>query len=201
MIKVICFDLGKVIINFDYAQSLQELAKITPLPITEVMRVLADDSLVLDYETGKISTADFYRLLSETLKLSASLEKFKQLWGSMFLPEPLLSESFLQALKKTYRLILLSNTNEIHFEFVREKYAILSHIEEHVLSYQVGWMKPHSQIYRAAIERAGVPAEQIFFTDDRQENVEAARMAGMQAVQFHSEDQLKREMRLLGISF
>src|SRR3989442_1055103 len=150
MIKVICFDLGKVIINFDYAQSPQELAKITPLPVTEVMRVLADDSLVLDYETGKISTADFYRLVSETLKLSASLEKFKQLWGSMFLPEPLLSESFLQALKKTYRLILLSNTNEIHFEFVREKYAILSHIEEHVLSYQVGWMKPHSQIYAAA---------------------------------------------------
>ena len=119
----------------------------------------------------------------------------------MFLPEPLLSESFLEALKKTYRLILLSNTNEIHFEFVREKYSILSYIEDYVLSYQVGWMKPDKQIYQAAIERAGVPAEQIFFTDDRQENVEAARTEGIQAVQFHSENQLKREMSLLGISF
>ena len=201
MIKVIYFDLGKVIINFDYAQALQELGKVTPLPITEVTRVLADDSLILDYESGKISTVDFYRLVSKKLKLNVSLEKFKQLWGNMFLPEPLLSESFLEALKKTYRLILLSNTNEIHFEFVREKYSILSYIEDYVLSYQVGWMKPDKQIYQAAIERAGVPAEQIFFTDDRQENVEAARTEGIQAVQFHSENQLKREMSLLGISF
>jgi len=201
MIKVIYFDLGKVIINFDYAQALQELGKVTPLPTTEVARVLANGSLILDYETGKISTVDFYQLFSKTLKLNVSLEKFKQLWGNMFLPEPLLSEAFLEALKKTYRLLLLSNTNEIHFEFVRAKYSILSHIEEHVLSYQVGSMKPEKQIYQAAIERASVPAEEIFFTDDRQENVEAARMAGIQAVQFFSENQLKREMRQLGISF
>jgi len=163
--------------------------------------VLADDSLILDYESGKISTVDFYRLVSKKLKLNVSLEKFKQLWGNMFLPEPLLSESFLEALKKTYRLILLSNTNEIHFEFVREKYSILSYIKEYVLSYQVGWMKPDKQIYREAIERTGVQPEEIFFTDDRQENVEAARSTGIQAVQFHSEHELKREMRLLGISF
>jgi len=201
MIKVIYFDLGKVIINFDYARVLRELAQVTPVPETEIMRVLTDDSLILDYETGKISTSDFHQLVSKTLKLNVSLKKFKELWGSMFLPEPLLSESFLQALKKHYRLFLLSNTNEIHFEFVQEKYPILRHIEEHVLSYQVGWMKPDKQIYQEAIERTGVQPEEIFFTDDRQEKVEAARSEGIQAVQFHSEPELKREMRLLGISF
>src|SRR2546429_5504871 len=201
MIKVIYFDLGKVIINFDYARALRELAQVTPVPETEIMRVLTDDSLILDYETGKISTSDFHQLVSKTLKLNVSLKKFKEVWGSMFLPEPLLSESFLQALKKHYRLFLLSNTNEIHFEFVQEKYPILRHIEEHVLSYQVGWMKPDKQIYREAIERTGVQPEEIFFTVDRQENVEAARSTGIQAVQFHSEHELKREMRLLGISF
>jgi putative hydrolase of the HAD superfamily len=136
----------------------------------------------------------------ERLKLDVSLENFRRLWADIFLPEPLISESFLAALKKNYRLILLSNTNEIHYEFIMQKYPILRHIEEHVLSFQVGSMKPEGQIYQFAIEKAGVPAEEIFFTDDRIENVEAAKLAGLQAVQFRSEEHLKREMIKLGIS-
>jgi FMN phosphatase YigB (HAD superfamily) len=201
MIKVIYFDLGKVIINFDYALAIRKLMKVTPVPLAEVTQVLSDDSVINAYETGKISTAHFYRLVSRKLKLEVPMEGFKELWGGMFLPEPLLSESFMGLLKKNYRLHLLSNTNEMHFQFVQERYPILSHIDERVLSYEVGCMKPDSQIYQAAIERAGVMAEEIFFTDDRKENVEAASQQGIRAIQFHSEDQLKNEMRLLGMAF
>lgn len=199
MIKVIYFDLGKVIVNFDYQVALQQLLQVTPLPADEVLQVLTDETLIFGYETGRISTPDFYRTVSRRLKLEVSVEAFKQLWGSMFLPETLISETFLEDLKRKYRLILLSNTNEIHFEFVREKYAILRHIEEHLLSYLVGSMKPDRRIFELAIEKAGVPAHEIFFTDDRSENIAAAKLAGVEAVQFQSEDQLKLEMNRLGI--
>ena len=200
MIKVIYFDLGKVIVDFDPTVAVREVMNITPLPHSEVTKFLTDDPSICEYETGRISTPDFYHCVLERLKLDVSLENFKQLWANIFLPEPLISESFLATLKKNYRLILLSNTNEIHYEFILQKYPILRHIEEHVLSFQVGSMKPENQIYQFAIGKAGVAAEEIFFTDDRNENVEAARLAGLQAVQFRSEEQLKGEMIRLGIS-
>jgi len=200
MIRVIYFDLGKVIIDFDPTVAVRQVMKITALPGSEVTKFLTEDPSLCEYECGRISTPDFYQCVLDRLKLNVSLENFKRLWADIFLPEPLISESFLATLKKNYRLILLSNTNEIHYEFIMQRYPILHHIEEHVLSFQVGSMKPESRIYEVAIEKAGVPAEEIFFTDDRIENVEAAKSAGLQAVQFRSEEHLKREMIRLGIS-
>ena len=200
MIEVIYFDLGKVIVDFDYAVAVRELTKLTPLALPEITEVLTDVELIFTFETGRISTADFCRNVCARLQIDVSLEEFKQLWGNMFLPEPLLSESFLRALKTNYRLILLSNTNEIHFEYVARKYPILANFEEHLLSYQVGCMKPEKKIYQLAIEKGGVSAERIFFTDDRRENIEAARLAGIRAVQFQSENQLRNEMTRFGIT-
>jgi len=200
MIEVLYFDLGKVIIDFDHLRAAEELLKVTPLSLNEAMAVLSDGELVSEYETGQLSSEEHYRKVCRRLQMDISIEKFRELWGSMFLPEPLLSESFLQDLKKRYRLMLLSNTNEIHFDFVIQHYPILGMIEERLLSYQAGCMKPEARIFELAIEKAGVAAENIFFTDDRPENIEAAQRAGIQALVFQSETQLKREMLSQGMA-
>ena len=200
MIEVVYFDLGKVIVDFDHSRAAQELLKVTPLSLKEAMAVLSDGELVSEYETGRLSSQEHYRKVCRRLQMEVSIEKFRELWGSMFLPEPLLSESFLQDLKKRYRLMLLSNTNEIHFDFVIQHYPILRMIEERLLSYQAGCMKPEARIFELAIEKAGVAPENIFFTDDRPENIEAARRAGIQALQFQSESQLKRDMLSWGMA-
>jgi len=201
MIQIIYFDLGKVIIDFDHFRAAQELLKVTPLSLQEAMAVLSDSELVSEYETGRLSAQDHYRKVCRRLQMDVSMKKFRQLWGSMFLPQPLLSERFLQALQRHYRLMLLSNTNEIHFDFVVQNYPILRLIEERLLSYQAGCMKPEARIFELAIQKAGVAPESIFFTDDRPENIEAAQRAGIQALQFQSESQLKRDMQSRGIAF
>jgi glucose-1-phosphatase len=200
MIEVIYFDLGKVIIDFDYGVAAQHLLKVTPLPLSEIIEVLSDPNLIFEYETGKLSSPEYRRTVSQRLQMDVSAEQFQQLWGNMFLPQTLVSESLLKHLKQRYRLILLSNTNEIHFEYVASRYPILQHIEERVLSYRVGCMKPDPRIFELAVQRAEVPPNKIFFTDDRSENIEAARRAGIQAAQFHSERSLVRDMEQLGIS-
>ena len=200
MIQVIYFDLGKVIIDFDHSRAAQELLKVTPLSLKEAMAVLSDGELISEYETGRLSSQEHYRKVCRRLQMEVSIEKFGELWGSMFLPEPLVSESFLRALKKRYRLMLLSNTNEIHFDFVIRHYPILRVIEERLLSYQAGCMKPEARIFELAIRKAGVAPENIFFTDDRLENIEAAQRAGIQALLFQSETQLKRDMLSRGMA-
>jgi len=200
MIQVIYFDLGKVIVDFDHSRAAQELLKVTPLSLREAIAVLSDNELVNEYETGRLSSQEHYRKVCRRLEMDVSMEKFRQLWGSMFLPQPLLSEPFLQALQRHYRLMLLSNTNEIHFDFVIQNYPILRLIEERLLSYQAGCMKPEARIFELAIKKAGVAPESIFFTDDRPENIEAAQRAGIQALQFQSESQLKRDMQSRGMA-
>jgi putative hydrolase of the HAD superfamily len=121
------------------------------------------------------------------------------LWGRIFLPEPLLPESLFEEVRARHRLLLLSNTNAMHFELARQRFALLRHFDGYVLSYEVGAMKPSPEIYREAIARAGCRAEECFFTDDVLANVEGARREGMQAVQFHSWEQLQAALRDHGI--
>ncbi|MXZ36101.1 MAG: HAD family phosphatase [Acidobacteria bacterium] len=199
MIKVICLDLGKVIVDYDPTIPLNALGTRSALSLPEIMQVLTDREPLLLFDRGRYSRSDFYRTMCARLKLDVSTEEFERLWTSLFLPEPLLPESFLLSLKRRYRLLMLSNVNEVHFEFIWKNYPLVHHIEDRLLSYELGCLKPEPAIYRIAIDRAGVRPQEIFFADDRPENVEAARQAGIVATRFQSEQQLKLALGQAGV--
>jgi HAD superfamily hydrolase (TIGR01509 family) len=98
-------------------------------------------------------------------------------------------------LASRYPLILLSNTNELHFENIRARFPLLGHFHHLVLSYQVGAAKPSRRIYDEAVKRAGCLAEECFFTDDVPAYVEGAKQAGIDAVRFLDYPQLEGELR------
>lgn len=201
MIKVICLDLGKVIVDYDPTIPLKALGTRSALSLPEIMQVLADREPLLLFDRGRYSRADFYRTMCARLRLDVSTGEFERLWTSLFLPEPLLSESFLLSLKRRYRLLMLSNVNEVHFEFIWKNYPLVRHIEDRLLSYELGCLKPEPAIYRICIERAGVCPQEIFFADDKPENVEAARQAGIVATCFQSEQQLRLALGQAGVVF
>ena len=199
MIKVICLDLGKVIVDYDPTIPLNALGTRSALSLPEIMQVLTDREPLLLFDRGRYSRSEFYRTMCARLRLDVSTEEFERLWTSLFLPEPLLPESFLLGLKRRYRLLMLSNVNEVHFEFIWKNYPLVRHIEDRLLSYELGCLKPEPAIYRIAIDRAGVRPQEIFFADDRPENVEAARQAGIVATCFQSEQQLKLALGQAGV--
>ena len=97
-------------------------------------------------------------------------------------------------------MVLLSNTNALHFEMLRGAYAhLLRHFDELVLSYEVKAMKPKAEIFRAAITAAQCLPEECFYTDDIAAYIEGARRLGIDAVQFESREQIEGEMRARGI--
>jgi putative hydrolase of the HAD superfamily len=132
------------------------------------------------------------------LGLNVDFERFCALFCGIF-TDTLIPESVLEDLGARYRLVLLSNTNAIHFDMIRKTYPILRHFDELVLSYEVKAMKPHPDIYRAAIAKAGCRPEECFYTDDIAEYVEGARRMGIDAVQFENAEQIQKEMRARGI--
>jgi HAD superfamily hydrolase (TIGR01509 family) len=98
-------------------------------------------------------------------------------------------------------MLVLSNTNAIHFDMVRRNYELLRHFDDYVLSYEVKAMKPEPAIYREAIARAQCRPEECFFTDDSPAYVEAARREGIDAVRFESCAQLERDLAARGIQW
>ena len=199
MIKAIYLDLGKVIIDYDQTIPLESLKKLSDLPLNEIKQILVEkDDTMLRFDRGELSRIDFYKTMCRHLGLDISRDEFEQLWNSLFLPDPLISENLLLNLKRRYRLLMLSNTNEIHFEFIWEQFKIVHHIEDRLLSFELGCLKPNASIYRKAIDRAGVLPGEILFFDDKPENVEAARKAGIHAIRFESEVQLKLAMSEIG---
>lgn len=201
MIKTIIFDLGKVIVPFDFQRSYTKLSPLCGLSNEQIPERLRQTDLVQRFESGKIEPEDFVREFSSALGIKLQYAEFCEIWSGIFLPETLFREDFLRSLRERYRVLLLSNTNAIHFEMIEANYPILQHFDHKVLSYKVGAMKPEPAIYEEAIRHAGCLPEECFFTDDIPQYVEAARRAGIDAVRFESATQIERELRARGVEW
>ena len=199
MIKTLIFDLGNVIVPFDFKRAYAKIGPMCSCPVTEISRRLRSTDLVQRFETGRITEEPFVTELSALLGLKTTLSEFRDMWSSVFFEETLVPEPLISRLAGRHRMLVLSNTNPIHFSMLKSRYALLSHFDDFVLSYQVGALKPDAEIYQEAIARAGCRAEECFFTDDILVNVEAAREHGMDAVQFLSAAQLEAELKTRGV--
>jgi glucose-1-phosphatase len=198
MYKAVIFDLGKVLVYFDFMRGYRALEELCPYPVAEIRRRIGSTDLVKRFETGLVDPVDFVAEFSRILGLQLDYDHFCRIWSCIF-TDTLVPESMLEGLAARYRLILLSNTNVIHLEMVRQTYPLLRHFHDMVLSYEVKAMKPDPRIYHEAVARARCLPEECFYTDDIAENVEGARSAGVDAVRFESAEQIQRELRARGI--
>jgi putative hydrolase of the HAD superfamily len=199
MHKAILLDLGKVLVHFDFTIAYRALESHCPHAAADIPKRLSETDLVSRLETGLIDPHDFYVQTSALLGLDVGYEEFSRIFSCIF-TETLLPESLLESLALRYPLVLLSNTNAMHFPVLREKYGhMLRHFHHQVLSYEVRAMKPSPEIYRAAVEAARCRPEECFYTDDIAAYVRGARDFGIDAVQFESRAQLERELRERGI--
>ena len=198
-IEALLFDLGKVLINFSFEPVVKTLHESCSISRAQFEAILWDKVLVRRYERGEISTEEFHNYLRERASLNMTLPQFCTTWASVFMPDPLISEELLANLKRRYPLILISNTNEAHVEFIRERYRVFDYFDHLVFSYEVGLLKPDSKIFEHAIAASNRPAEALFFTDDREENIVAATALGMHAHQFLSEAKLVEALRQAGV--
>jgi putative hydrolase of the HAD superfamily len=200
--KALIFDLGGVIVPLHFKQAYSRIAHLCGCTPEEIPRRISKTDLVRRFETGQIEPEPFSKELLEVVGAPPmSYDEFRDLWCWIFGDHTLLPESMFAGLRQNYRLVLLSNTNRLHFDVLRERHPLLAHFHETVLSYEVGAMKPSPEIYRAAIAGAGCHPSECFFTDDVLPYVEGARAEGLDAVQFQSAEQLESELHKRGITW
>ncbi len=185
-LKFIYFDLGNVLLNFSHPRMCRQMADVAGLTEEAVWQVLFTSGLELAYERGQIKTDEFYEQFCRETGTRPDFDRLRLAACDIFSVHVGTKRVLSQVLAAGYRLGLLSNTNEMHWNyFARGRFAMIpTAFEQVVLSFEVGAIKPEPAIYEAAVERAGVSPNEIFFTDDVVGHVDGARALGIDAVQF-----------------
>ncbi len=198
-IEVILYDLGNVILPFNHYQIAEKLARFSQgdesgAPETIFSFLFAREKGTINaYETGKVSTSEFFLDLKRSFRLSLSFEAFVPIWNDIFVENLEVSETILSQ-KGRWKLGLVSNTNSLHFDYALSKFPILRVFDRWILSHEVGFKKPDAEIFQEALEWAAVEPGKILFIDDMKRNVEAAVSLGIQGIHFTSARQLKEEL-------
>ena len=195
MIKALIFDLGNVIVPVETERTIAELAALCWRDPAELRALIAASDELDRHQTGRMTTADLIAHLHQLLSFTCEAEVFNRAWNSMLVPTPLLPTELFRELSERYRLIVLSDTNEIHFEYIRENYEAMKYFDDFVLSYEVGDVKPSPVMFREAVRRAGCDPGECLFTDDKPINIEGAINCGLQAILFTTLEMFLPELK------
>ena len=198
-ITTIVFDFGNVLGFFNQRKAAEQLAVYSPLSADDILTFYLDSQLEDDFESGRISLAAFRDIVRQRCRVTASDEQLDLAIADMFTPNDEVCR-LIPELKPHYRLVLLSNTNELHAVHFRRQFAdTLNHFDTLILSHEVGLRKPCADIYAHCHKVAGARPSQCLFLDDLPANIEAARACGWHGIVYHSGLDLRRELRRLGI--
>ena len=197
--RTICFDIGQVLVRFDPQPALKRLAEAADRDPVELWEALSASNLLHHFEKGLLSTEAFHLAACQLLRKEIAFAPFCEIWADIFAPKANIPTSLLRSLGQHYRLLALSNTDPIHFPYLRSRYELFECFNDFVLSYEVGARKPEPRIYEVAIERSGGKASAMLFIDDIAEYVAAAARLGIHTLQFRSLAALLEDLRRLEV--
>ncbi len=198
--SVIVFDLGNVLIPFDYSKIVNKLNSISDGLGNKFAKLYSENyEYHRNFERGKITRKEFLETMSNWMEHKVSIEQFCKIYSDIFtLNENVIS--LIPQLKKNFKVVLLSNTNEIHEEYGYGHYEFLNYFDKIFLSHKVGAVKPEEKIYRAVESYTQKPSQEHLFIDDVIEYIEGAKRCGWDGIQFLNYENLIDELKIRGIN-
>jgi putative hydrolase of the HAD superfamily len=197
--RTILFDFGNVIGDFDHRRAIRQWLPHCDLTEEAIFAAIYGADLEDAFEAGRLTGAEFVRRACDVIGYRGTAEQFRAAFVDIFTPNPDVC-ALVPRLKRRHRLVLASNTNELHSAYFRETFAdVLRHFDAVGLSHEAGARKPHRAFFEHCQTLAGGPPQECLFIDDLPANVEAARAFGWRAVQYTTYPELERRLRALGI--
>ena len=201
-IKAIVFDLGMVLIPFNYEMARNRLNLLLPGAGDKLMEYVKENyQLFRAFEAGKMSEDEYIPMLMRAAEVEGvvSQEKFCYIYSEIFSINYDVAE-LLEKLSKNYRTFLLSNTNPVHRKYGYKNFKFFKHFEKLFYSDEVGFVKPEEGIYRTVEEYSGLKPEEHLFIDDIIDYAEGARRCGWHAVQFFDYHRLVADLKTSGVA-
>jgi epoxide hydrolase-like predicted phosphatase len=187
LIEILLFDLGGVVIDIDFERSFRKWSTHSGVPVETIRSGFSHDQVYEQHERGEIGSIEFYHYVSEHIEMELSFEQFKEGWNEILVAPFPQTIGLLRKLANRIPLYMLSNSNPMHKEYWEKNFADeLEPFNQIFVSSDLGYRKPEADAYLHVVEALNISPEEIVFFDDLADNVEAARVLGMQTVQVRS---------------
>jgi glucose-1-phosphatase len=198
-IKAVIFDLGRVLVDVNVQRFRAFFPEETDMDdLQQALSRIMAAPVMAQFNTGCLRPQVFYQRLCEDCNLHLSFDEFVFRWCDIFEPIGEM-EGVVEALSQKVKLGLLSNTDQLHWEYIQSHYPLMRYFPRPTLSFEVGVMKPHPAIYVQAAKNVETALTECLFIDDLTEYVDGAAAAGMKAIQFEGAGQLVRELKQSGL--
>jgi glucose-1-phosphatase len=198
-IQTIVFDFGNVIGFFDHRRALERLQEHSALTVEGMRAFLYGGRLEDDYESNRISSDEFLRLVREGCRLGCPEDVLAAAYVDIFWPNPEVCD-LLPRLKPRFRLLLGSNTTALHSRQFRRQFAdVLKHFDAQVLSCEIGTRKPAKGFFDHCQRLADCAPHECLFIDDLAANVAGAQACGWQGIVYTGGEELRKQLALHGI--
>ncbi len=198
-VRTLVFDFGNVLGFFDHRRAARNLAVHSGTSEEAIHRHLLDAAIEDAYESGQLTSAEFLLKLREACHSTAHDDHLSLAYADIFTPNDEVCD-MVERLHGRYRLLLGSNTTDLHARRFREQFAeVLRHFDYLVLSYEAGARKPSAAFFDHCLKHAQARPEECVFIDDLESNVSGARACGWQGIVYRDPKQLRDDLVTLGI--
>ena len=188
----VIFDLGGVLVSVDFMRACRRLEAAGGAPAPAIRDVIVNGEDKVAFDIGRLSPQQFAARTCAAIGVRLPYAEFAEIWCDIFSEQKEVT-GLLDQIAANADLVLLSNTDPLHIEYVRSHYDFLPKFGRMLLSYEVGHAKPARQIFERALALA-TPGTRMIYFDDVPEFVSAARACGLPAEQFVDAAKLRRDL-------
>jgi FMN phosphatase YigB (HAD superfamily) len=196
---IVVFDLGKVLVDYDYRIAARKIAAQSNLSSAKIEVLIQQSPLIIDYESGRLKRSEFFEQICRVTGYRETMDVFGRLFADIFTPIPVMIELHAELRCRGIPTYIFSNTNDLAVEHIQRNFPFYDNFDGYVLSYKIGIMKPDAGIYEALEKLAGRRGKEIIFFDDRLENMQAGAARGWRAVLHESPEKSRAEMEKIGL--
>jgi HAD superfamily hydrolase (TIGR01509 family) len=179
---VVVFDLGKVLVDFDYSIAARKIAARSTMPLDGINSFIGDSDITAKYEAGLITRREFFEQARQAIGFHGTLEEFGEFFADIFTEIPPMIELHAALRRRGVPTFIFSNTNDLAIEHIRRNFPFFKHFDGYIFSCEIGAMKPHAKIYEALEKLAARRGADIVYLDDRPENVAGGAARGWRTI-------------------
>jgi FMN phosphatase YigB (HAD superfamily) len=195
----IIFDLGKVLVDFDYSIAARKIAARSEQAPEDLHAFLGSSPLLVDYESGRLTREMFYEKIRDAIGFHGDLAEFGNHFAEIFTEMPGTIALHAELRRRGFKTFIFSNTNDLAIEHVRRDFPFFKNFDGYIFSYEVGGMKPQPEIYSAMEKMCGRTGADLVYLDDRAENIAAGAARGWRAILHASPEKSRCELARLGL--
>ncbi len=168
----VVFDLGKVLVEFDYSIASRRIAARSTMGSGAVQDFIDHSPLLYRYETGLVDQRQFFEEVRRTTGFQGDLEEFGRFFADIFTEIPGMVALHRRLREARVPTFIFSNTNDLAIGHIRRNFPFFAQFDAHILSYEHRAMKPDAKLYEVVERVTGRKGGEILYLDDRIENAE-----------------------------